>query len=202
VGLIAGIAPAIYGKIKEPGERVKLREIILVIIPVILLITISHLSGSDGSSEREITWAYMAFLFVAGALAAAGLIIPGVSGSFILILMGVYYIAVDALRNIGVLLTDITNTALMLDILKIVLPIGFGVIVGGFLTARLIGKLLEKYHEIIYSIILGLIIGSVYALVREPMVYESGTAAPMIIAAVISCAVGWVASFTLGKKKM
>jgi len=90
----------------------------------------------------------------------------------------------------------------MLDILKIMLPLGIGVIVGGLAMARLVGKLLENYTRIVYCLILGLIIGSIYALMREPMVYESGTAAPMVIAAVITFVAGFAASFMLGRKKM
>ena len=202
VGLIVGIAPAIFNKIKEPGERLTLLQIILIIIPIILLVVISHLTGADSENERDVTWGFMTFLFLAGALAAAGLIIPGVSGSFILILMGVYYIAVDSLGSVRELFSDPTNTELIVDIMKIMLPIGLGVILGGLLTARLIGKLLEKYSKIIYSIIFGLIIGSVYALMREPMVFQSGTTVPLIITAIIACAVGCFVSFSLGKKRM
>ena len=100
------------------------------------------------------------------------------------------------------MLGDITNVDLMLDILKIMLPLGIGVIVGGLAMARLVGKLLENYTRIVYCLILGLIIGSIYALMREPMVYESGTAAPMVIAAVITFVAGFAASFMLGRKKM
>jgi putative membrane protein len=202
IGLISGIAPIIFDKIKPKGGKVKVSEVILIIVPIILLVAVSHIFGEPEPTVRDVTPMYMLYLFIAGALAAAGLLIPGVSGSFILILMGVYYVAIDALRDIGVLLGDVTNVGLILSILKILMPIGFGVIAGGLLTARLIGGLLEHYRSIVYSVILGLIIGSVYVLVRRPEVYASGLSVPLGVTAAVTFAAGWVISYKLGREKM
>jgi len=206
IGLIAGIAPAIFGKVKPEGERLHIREIILIVVPIIFLVVISHLSSpADVNPSEAVSNAgipYMAFLFLAGAIAAAGLIIPGVSGSFFLVLMGVYYVAIYALSLMGDFLRDMTNTALMFDIMRVVLPLGFGVIFGGIVMAKLIGKLLEKHQKAIYSIILGLIIGSVYSLSEEFIVRQGGFTPLLVITGILACAVGLVLSFKLGNKKM
>jgi len=206
VGLIAGIAPAVYNKMTDENKLPKLKYIILAIIPTLLLVAISHFTNPSEPNPREVidsvNISYMLFLVVAGAVAAAALIVPGVSGSFVLLLFGVYHVATYSLSSIRDLLGDITNTEIFFDILKIMAPLGIGIIIGGLLMARIVGKLLESYTKIVYSIILGLIIGSVYALLREDMVYESGTAMPMVVAAVVAFIAGWVLSFVLGQKKM
>ena len=206
VGLIAGIAPAVYGKIKEPGKLPEFKYIMLAVIPIVLLVAVSHLTNPAEPDPREvidgINIGYMLFLVVVGAVAAAALIVPGVSGSFMLLLFGVYHVATYSLSSIRELLGDITNTEIFFNILKIMAPLGVGIVIGGLLMARIVGILLESYTKIVYSIILGLIIGSVYALLREDMVYESGTAVPMVVAAVAAFIAGWVLSFILGQKKM
>jgi putative membrane protein len=84
----------------------------------------------------------------------------------------------------------------------VLIPLGLGIVIGGLSMARLIGKLLKNYHKIVYSIILGLLIGSVYALFREPIVFQSGISAPIILIGAVLFALGCLLSFTLGKKRL
>ena len=206
IGLIAGIAPALYGKVKEPGEPLHLKEIILIVIPILFLIVISHLSNPAAINAEEVFYSvnipYMVFLFVAGFIAAAGLIIPGVSGSFFLVLMGVYPVAIYALSSINYFIRDITNISLMLAIISVTLPLGIGVIVGGVIVAKLIKNLLEKHTKTVYSIILGLVIGSVYSLSEEFIISQRGVNLLIVFAGILACAIGFVLSFTLGRKKI
>jgi uncharacterized membrane protein len=116
---------------------------------------------------------FMFFVFFAGILAAAALVIPGVSGSVVLIIMGVYPFAIYCLSQIGRLITDVTNVTLLLDICKVLIPLGIGIMIGALAMLRLIEKLLKNYYETVYSIILGLMAGSVYVLINHPIVFNS-----------------------------
>ena len=206
IGLVVGIIPHIYAKVKEPGRFFTAKETALILLPMLTLMIISHLKPATVTDPAAvvsgITLAYMILLFVSGIIAAAALIMPGVSGSFMLLLIGVYHVATYSVSSIRHLLTDMTNLSLMTDIAKVLVPLGLGIIVGGLLMTRLIEKLLQNHYKTMYSIILGLLIGSVYALFRDPIVYQSGLSTLFIVAGIVTFLLGSVISFNLGKTKL
>jgi len=206
IGLIVGIIPIIFLKVKKPGRKFKAANILLIVAPIILLIAISNLKGVSVVDPAEfignMSGSYMIFIFFAGTIAASALIIPGISGSFVLLLMGVYPLATYSISSLRLYLADIKNIALLLDIFKVLAPLAIGVVIGGLTMARLIEKLLKNYSEIIYSIILGLITGSVYALFNEPIVYKSGVSPLIIAIGALTFLLGGATSFFLGKKKL
>jgi putative membrane protein len=206
IGLIVGIIPPIYSKVKESNRSFKPNEIVLIMLPLLGLLIISELKGQSVTNPAEvinnIDIPFMFFIFFAGIVAAMALIVPGVSGSFVLLLLGVYPLITYSLSSIRYLLADITNIPLMLNICKVLLPLGIGVIIGGLSMARLIEKLLNNYHKITYSVILGLLIGSVYALLKEPMVFQSGTSAITIVIGSVTFVLGCIVSFILGSKRL
>ncbi len=111
--------------------------------------------GELDPSEMELTVSYkmdvlffftmMAALFVA----AVAMIIPGVSGSFVMMLLGVYTTVIGAIKDID---------------LMIIIPCAIGALLGIILGARLISTLIKKHGLMMYSAIMGLVIGSVYAI--------------------------------------
>ena len=206
IGLIAGIIPPIYSKVKEPGRGFKPKEIALIGFPALVLVIISNLKAVTVEAPADIIAAidipFMFFIFLAGMIAAAALVIPGISGSFVLLLIGIYPLVIHSLASIGHLFADITNIPLMLDICKVLGPLGVGIIIGGLSMARLIEKLLNNYYKTVYSIILGLLLGSVYALFKEPIVFQSGMSAMIIASGAVTLSLGCAISFNLGKKKL
>ena len=206
IGLIAGLIPLVYAKVKERGQRLRTGEMALIAVPMLFLIVMSGLKPEAAASPADVIGnmdiRYMAFLFFVGMVAAAALIIPGVSGSFVMLLMGVYPVVVFSVSSIRHWLGDITNLSLMLDICKVLIPFGIGVIAGGLSMAKLVEKLLKSYSKIIYSIILGLLLGSVYALFKEPIVFQSGVTPAAAVVSAITFAAGFAAALTIGKKRL
>ena len=206
IGLIVGIIPAIYFNVKEPGRGFKPGEIALIIFPALALLAIPELKSASITDPSEMinnmSAPFMFFIFLAGIAAAAALILPGVSGSFILLLLGIYHLITYSISSVGYLLADITNIPLMLDIGKVLLPLGIGVIIGVIFMAGLIEKLLKNYYKRTYLVILGLLIGSVYALSKEPIVFQSGTSPMILITGSVIFLSGCVISFNLGKKRL
>ena len=205
IGLIAGIIPHIYSKVKE--RRFKPAEMALVAVPFAALVALSFLkSGAPALNPEEaiqtIGIPFMVFIFFAGMAAAAALVIPGISGSFVLLLLGIYPLIIFSVSSIRVFLADIANTALLLNICKVLIPLATGVIIGGLSMVRLIGKLLKNYYRTTYLIILGIMPGSVCALFKDPIVYESGISAAIIAAGILTFCLGCVLSFTIGKKRL
>ncbi|MCL2702526.1 MAG: DUF368 domain-containing protein [Defluviitaleaceae bacterium] len=206
IGLIIGIIPHMYKKIKKPGIMLKPGEITLIAVPIAALIIISSLRNETAALPAEIIGSiglpYMAFIFIAGVIAAAGLLAPGISGSLLLLLMGIYHVITYSVSSVRHLLADITNAALWADICKVMIPFAIGVIIGGLSMARLIEKLLKNYTRIINPIILGLLLGSVYSLFNQPVVFQSGTSVIAVIIGVFMFLLGSVLSFIMGKKRL
>lgn len=124
------------------GKQIKkwnVGSIIFLIIGAVLAYYITTLNpmGSQNSSP----W----FMFLAGALAICAMILPGISGAFILVLLGAYESVLEAV-----------NTR---DILTIAL-IGAGTIVGLLSFSRILKWLFAKYKDFTLAILTGFIVGS------------------------------------------
>ena len=89
---------------------------------------------------------FAAKLALMGALAAVAMLIPGISGSFVLLILGVYPTVLQAVADLNMLL---------------LIPIALGVGAGLVFGARLIAVLLERFPAPMYAFILGLVAGSV-----------------------------------------
>ena len=91
----------------------------------------------------------MVLFFVGGAVAIAAMILPGISGSFMLLLMGIYFDVLACITG---------RQFVLLGILAL------GCVVGLLLFTRLLNWLLEHAHDLTMSYLLGLVIGSLYAI--------------------------------------
>ncbi|MCL2399603.1 MAG: DUF368 domain-containing protein [Defluviitaleaceae bacterium] len=211
-GLIAGIIPSIYRHVKEnsvlqtdqPAQSMQLKDIALVLIPIILLVVVvAHLNTDTGDIALvDVDLPVMIFIFVIGIIAAASMLIPGLSGSFVLLVVGIYTLAIDAVSSIRFLLMDFTDFDLMWDIVRVLGPLGVGVVVGVIVMARLIEKLMEKYNREAFLVVLGLLIGSIYALLMEPSLLRNELTMLIIVMGIGSCILGAIISYQLSAKKL
>jgi putative membrane protein len=98
------------------------------------------------------------FVFVCGALAVSALILPGISGSFVLLILGMYsYILHDTFKE-GLL----SNMELSAFITMFVF--GLGMIVGLATISRFLSWALHKHHNVTLSLLTGFMIGALYKL--------------------------------------
>ena len=206
MGLIMGVLPHVFAKVNEGSSGMKLRYVLSAAVPLVILLGISFLSVPGSRSPAALIAAidlpYMAYLFLAGFLAAAALIIPGFSGSFILLLLGVFHLAIYSLSSIRIWLGDLGNLNLLLDIAKVMVPLGLGVIVGVLAMAKVIGNLLLNHGKLVYSIILGLIIGSICVLVQDPIIMQSGFSFLLAVIGIFSFCLGTILSYALGRRRL
>ena len=207
IGLIAGIIPSIYKQTRiNASDRtsgrigLKWHEVALVLIPIGLLVLTAHLNdGAVAHSPADVDLPFMLFIFAIGVVAAASLLIPGLSGSFVLLVAGIYPLATYAVSSIRLLPGDITNMELIMDITRILGPLGVGIIVGMLFMARIIERLLKRQTRSVFLVVLGLMIGSVYALLVDPLLMQSGINAPIVGAGLVSLVVGVFISYRMGK---
>ena len=99
------------------------------------------LVGLVPASTPDVPW----FLFLSGAIAICAMILPGISGAFILVLMGKYHYVLDAVNN--------------RDIFTLFL-VAAGAAVGLVTFARLLHWLFDKYHDFTMAVLTGLMLGS------------------------------------------
>ncbi len=93
------------------------------------------------------------YLFLCGVVGACSMILPGLSGSYVLILMGNYeLIMIDSINNI---------TVNPLESLKILLPVVIGAVVGLIAFANLLSLIFKKFHDQTISLLTGFILGSI-----------------------------------------
>ena len=99
------------------------------------------------------------YIFLSGALAITAMVLPGISGSSLLLIAGVYLPAIQAIRSF---------LHLDLSVLPGLFALGFGVLAGVALSIRAIRTALHKYRSQMVWLILGLMLGSLYAIANGP----------------------------------
>ena len=195
IGLIVGGLPIIVNKVK--GEKPKASAIIIFILFFALIVGMQLISGGgDGSHGITISVVEVVKLFVIGVVASATMIVPGVSGSMVLMILGYYQPIIETINSTLTALKDLDGEGLLHGI-SILLPFGIGVIVGIFAIAKLITFLFENYEKLTYYAILGLIGASPIAILMNTDL--SGTGFVTIIVSVICLVAGYFCARLLSK---
>lgn len=148
--------------IKEEKEILKGQHFdkLFIIIGTLLVIAISYFSSTNldlvGEKINIISYIY---IFIAGAIAISAMLLPGISGSTLLIIFGLYSIVMTSVKT--TLKFDFSN-------LLIVLFFGFGVLFGLKFASKIITKALRSSRSKVVYLIIGLMIGSIYSLIIGP----------------------------------
>jgi len=210
MGLLAGIIPLIASKAKlirketSSGSKIPLREILLAVLFMSALIAISRFSSTTetdptyASSTMNI-WLFL-YVLLAGIINGATLVIPGLSGAFLLLIMGIYPLVIGSISSVGTYIVDPGNLALLTELAIVLIPFGIGGVVGLLLMARLMEKLMRSYYEAVYASILGLVIGSVITLFLDFVIADSGLSAASIAIGIVLFCIGFIAAYILGKR--
>lgn len=130
---------------KVKGKGIKGSYIISFIVFFMVVAGLAFLGEKEGVAvELKFSLWSMIKLFVVGIIASATMVIPGVSGSMILLLIGYYNPIVAAIRN---LVTSVANfnMAGILEGCSILIPVGIGIILGIFAIAKMIEFIFEKF---------------------------------------------------------
>lgn len=156
IGLILGSVPMIY-HMGTAENKVKPLCIVPFLISGALVVGLAMLQNAMGSAEQAaemisgfdpvMTVKLLVFAFIA----AVAMIIPGLSGSFVMLLLGVYQTVISAIQ-----INDLN--------FYVIIPVAVGVVLGIILGAKIISTLMKKFRLMAYSAIMGLVIGSVYAI--------------------------------------
>ncbi|MHA6259424.1 DUF368 domain-containing protein [Sporosarcina sp. CAU 1771] len=146
IGLIIGVIPFI-AKQSEMKKYFKAKHFFIMFIVGVALASFAFVSPQDTTPMTELTTSNVLGLFFSGWLGSMAMLLPGISGSFILLLLGVYSTAIAALSNLN---------------FSIIAVIGAGVVVGFIVSSKAISYLLKNFKLIMFAVIMGLILGSIF----------------------------------------
>ena len=194
IGLIIGGIPVIYKKVK--GNSIRLPQIIAFVLLFAIVVGFS-LVGEGGGSSADITFSVgnVLKLFGVGIIAAATMVIPGVSGSMMLLLMGYYNPIISTIKNFVTALVSFDVPGILQGC-GVLIPAGIGMVVGIFAIAKLIEIIFEKFPIQAYWAITGLIVASPIAIF---LMSELGTITVVsVLVSVVTFAIGFVVAMKLG----
>lgn len=141
----------------------KYYNIIFTVIGIAIVVGLATFNSNDTTATATATASTgimdYVILFVAGMLGISAMVLPGISGSTILLIMGVYMTVLNSVKEL---------MHLNFSVLPQVLCFGFGIIAGILLVIKLVKMALSKARSATMYFILGLMLGSLYAIVRGP----------------------------------
>lgn len=181
IGLIAGSVPSVYRT--HDDMRLTASSVFAFIAGMGLILSVSFLfpaveKSTNGVADFQMSFIALGLLFISGILSGGSMIVPGISGSFMLVLLGQYKIAIKAIKELNVLILAI---------------LGSGALLGVWGFARLIDASLKRFPRQTMYFILGLVLASLYPIfpgIPEGLLERIAAAGLMVIAAVISLYLG------------
>lgn len=194
IGLIIGGLPAVWKKVK--GNSVKVGHILSCLVFFALVAGLALVGETEGNAaDLSFSLGSVIKLFGIGVIASATMVIPGVSGSMVLLLLGYYHPVLETITNFikAVLAFDMNG---ILAGIGVLLPFGIGVVAGIFVIAKIIEVIFEKFPLYAYWAIIGLIVSSPVAIM---LVSGMGTITIVsVLTGIVSLAVGFVIAMKLG----
>lgn len=195
IGLIVGGLPAIWKNVK--GSSIKLGHILAGLIFFALVVGLAAMGEMEGNAaSMTFSFVNVLKLFGVGVVASATMVIPGVSGSMILLLMGYY-------NPILTTINDFMRSLVAFDLngilagCGILIPFGIGVVAGIFAIAKLIEIIFAKFPLYAYWAIIGLIVASPFAILL--MGTYPAVTVMSAVTGVIALGVGFIIAMKLGE---
>ena len=198
MGLVLGGIPMLSGFVKDKKEKKEISSYVIALITfsfVMILAFSEEIFGSGlgtANLENVSTLGYV-LLFVVGMVTAATMIIPGVSGSLVLMLLGYYLPVVNTIK-------DFTKLNNLFPNFLILGFFGLGVLLGIVLISKLIEFLLHKYETKTYFGVLGFIISSIIA-IPVSVYHEIGDitfSVPQVLLGIVFLGIGAFIGYKLG----
>ncbi len=204
-GLILGGIPMIITALKEGWNKDKKKSLPINVIIFVVLFAISFIIPFlNGDSESGILLTAdaptMIKVFFLGIIAAATMVIPGVSGSLVLMILGYYFGILTAVKSFLDGLKGL-DFGVMLENGLVLAPFAVGCIIGIFYITKLIEWLFNNYSSATFSGILGLIVTSpvsIFYKVHQEYGLGSTSIIQLIVGIIIFVACIWLTLF-MGK---
>ena len=163
--------------IKSEKEVIKghYKNLIFTLIGIIVVALITYFNPISGQENMvniaNLNIGLCIYIFISAMIAISAMVLPGISGSTLLLIFGLYIPVISAIKDI---------LHLNFSSLPAIVIFALGIIVGIALVIKLIKIALEKYRSQTIYCIVGLMIGSLYAIVMGPTTLDIPQAAMSI----------------------
>lgn len=146
IGLILGLIPFLL-RTADFKKTFKSRHFGVLVFAAFLVASTTFIR----EDSMALIWTNLTFnnyllLFFSGWIASSAMILPGISGSLIFLLLGVYPTVINAISSVDI---------------PVILVIGFGIMIGIIITSKLIQYLFNQFSTLTYAVMIGLVIGSI-----------------------------------------
>ncbi|HGN7356297.1 DUF368 domain-containing protein [Staphylococcus aureus] len=185
-GLIIGIVPYLL-KISNYKTSFTTKHYMMVIAGIAILIVITLMNNGDKHAGETLTLSTGLIIkyFIAGMCASSAMLLPGISGSFMLLVFGVYGTVMLAISEV---------VKLNFAGLPILLAVGFGVLAGFIISSKIIQYFLTHHKLMTFALIIGFVVGSLFAVFPG-----LPTNIVMWFISLVVFIIGFIVSLTLGR---
>lgn len=145
LGLILGVIPFLLRE-ADVKNTFKINHYIILSIAAILIAMMVFLNDTEGAVITDRSFSTYLLLFFSGFIGSTAMVLPGISGSFMLLVIGVYTTVIDAIDSLEI---------------PVILVIGIGVLIGIIFMSKVINYFLTHFRAGTFAAIIGMVIGSI-----------------------------------------
>lgn len=204
IGFIIFSLPLIISE--EKGVlKGKYKNLLFLILGIVIVSLITYFNPMNGSENvvdiTNLSFGLILYVFVAAMIAISAMVLPGISGSTLLLIFGLYIPITTAIKEF---------LHLNFGYFPILVVFGLGVLTGIAVVIKGIKVALSKYRSQTVYLILGLMIGSLYAIImgpttlevyHEPMTFQTFSIGFFILGGLIIGLLQWLKGFLARKNK-
>lgn len=196
IGLIVGGLPPVVTKVKS--HKLSFGHILAGLLFFALVVGMAMM-GDNGNRQVTLNLGIvpMIKLVLVGIIAAATMIIPGVSGSMVLLILGYYEPIIQQITAFCTAVITLDMAGILHGI-AILLPFGIGVLIGILGIAKIIEIIFEKYPVYVYCAIIGLIAASPIAILVCSNF--AGFSVSVLLISIVTFAAGFGIAIKIGDK--
>lgn len=168
LGLTLAALPFVYKEEKEviSGHGRNIGWLVIGLALVCGMVFFRDSATTSGAVDfMSLSLGQGVYVFISGALAISAMVLPGVSGSTVLLIMGVYMPAISALNRLA---------HFELGVLPGVAVLIVGILCGAAVAVRFLREALKHHRSAVVYLILGLMLGSLYAIIMGPTTLAAG----------------------------
>ena len=205
VGLIVGGLPILWMNLKsnvakKPSRRIGAGEIISFLVLLAIGVGLPLMQGSEGAMKTLVlNPGTIVVLFLLGLIASATMVIPGVSGSMVLMVLGYYSTILALVTGTVTMLKDMDFGGVIQNCLLLA-PFGVGVVLGIFLIAKIIEYLFKRFPSQTFAAIIGLIVSSPFAILYSANALSGFSSLELVVGLVLAALGAWV-TWLMGNKE-
>ena len=159
-GIVIGSLPMIWKECTSESKFKPLNIIpfLIAFAVMVVMFFIENADTAEAAVQTDFSFVLALKLAAGGFIAAISMVIPGISGSLMLTIMGMYETSITAVKDLNIAL---------------IAPVGIGAVVGILSGAKIISLLLKKFRQSTYSVIIGLIVGSLLTIFPSDFSFNS-----------------------------